>query len=64
MQDKLSKRMEYQFLTKLDISMQYYAFTLDKESQKLYTIVTLFGPYFYYRVPMELTTHQDSLNLK
>ena len=52
--DVLRKWRGYQFLTKLDISMQYYTFELDKESRKLCMIVTPFDSYSYNRIPMVL----------
>jgi hypothetical protein len=48
--DILRKHSGYKFLTKLDVSMQYYMFVLDEESQDLCTIIMPFGKYKYLRL--------------
>ncbi len=57
--DILSERSGYKLFTKLDVSMQYYTFELDKESQDLCTTVTPFGKYKYLRLPLGLKCSPD-----
>ena len=58
-QDILSRQSGYSFLTKMDISMQYYTFVLDKASKDLCTIATPFGLYRYNCLPMGISQYLD-----
>jgi hypothetical protein len=55
----LQKHSEYKFFAKLDVSVQYYRFELNKESQDLCTIITPFGKYKYLRLLMGLKYSLD-----
>jgi hypothetical protein len=57
--DILCMHSGYKFLTKLFVSMQYYTFELDEESQDLFTIITPFGKYKCLRLPMGLKRSPD-----
>jgi Retroviral aspartyl protease./Reverse transcriptase (RNA-dependent DNA polymerase). len=58
-QEILHRRNGYRYFTKLDLSMQYYAFELDEESSNLCVIVTPFGKYKYKRLPMGICLSTD-----
>jgi hypothetical protein len=57
--DILCKCSGYKFFTKLNVSIQYYMFELDEESQDLCTIITPFGKYKYLRLLMGLKCSPD-----
>jgi hypothetical protein len=57
--DVVQQQRPYKFITKLDISMEYYTFQLDKESQELCTIITPFGKYHYNVLPMGVCQSPD-----
>jgi hypothetical protein len=57
--DLLRRRKGYEYLTKLDISMQFYTFELDDESRSYTTIATPFGLYRYKRLPMGICESPD-----
>jgi Reverse transcriptase (RNA-dependent DNA polymerase) len=50
--DVLCHRCGYKYLTKIDLSMQFYCFELDDARKELCTIAMPFGLYHYQHLPM------------
>jgi hypothetical protein len=59
MSDVLCHQLAYKYLTKIDLSMQYYCFELDNASKELCTIATPFGLYRYRCLPMGVNQSPD-----
>jgi len=59
LQDIFWRRRGYSYMTKLDLTMQYYCFELDEDSKNLCVIVSPWGKYRYEVLPMGLTNSPD-----
>ena len=59
LQDILKCHPGYSYFSKLDVSMQYFTFPLDKDNQNLCVISTPFGLYKYKRLPMGIKQSSD-----
>ena len=57
--DIMNRRRGYDYFTKIDLSMMFYCFELDEESQKICTLTTEHGNYRCLRLPMGLKSSPD-----
>ena len=58
-QDVLHRRPNYQYFTKIDLSMCYYTFELDEKSKNVCVVVTPFGKFRFKRLPMGISQAPD-----
>ena len=58
-EDILMGMHPYEYLTKIDVSMQYYTFYLDEESKWYCVFITPFGKYFLNTLAMGLVQSAD-----
>ena len=58
-QDIMNQRTKYTFFTKIDLSMMFYCFQLDEESQKICVISLEEGNFAYTRLPMGVKISPD-----
>jgi Reverse transcriptase (RNA-dependent DNA polymerase) len=58
-QDVLHRRPNYQYFTKIDLSMCYYTFELDEKSKNMCVVVTPFGKFRFKRLPMGISQAPD-----
>ena len=57
--DIMINRAGYRWFTKIDVSMQFYCFELDKASAEICTIITPYRKYQYQRLPMGVKISPD-----
>ena len=57
--DILLSRRNYKHFTKIDLSMMFYCFELDRASQSFYVITTENGSYAYTRLPIGVKISPD-----
>ena len=57
--DIMARRKKYRYFTKLDLTMYFYTYELDEESQMMCVITTPFGKYKYLRLPMGICNSPD-----
>ena len=58
-QDILDRQSKYKYVTKLNLSMAFYTYVLDKESQNYCTISTPFGLFWYRCLPQGTNQSPD-----
>ena len=57
--DIMARRKKYKYFAKLDLTMYFYTYELDEESQLLCVIITPFGKFKYFCLPMGICNSPD-----